>query len=50
MKENYFDQVSGNQKDETTKEDKKITKHILDAFIKEQPKENIQENQRIEIY
>lgn len=49
MNDKYFDQVLGNQIDETSLEDKKITKHILDAFIKEQPKEDIEENQRIGI-
>lgn len=49
MKNKYFDQILGSQKDETTNQDKKLTKNILDAYIKELPKEEIQENQRIGI-
>jgi len=49
MNKKYFDQISGSQSDSTTNHDKKITKHILDAYIKEQPKEVIIENQRIGI-
>ena len=47
MKNKYFDQILGSQKDKTTNQDKKLTKNILDAYIKELPKEEIQENQRI---
>ena len=47
MKNKYFDQILGSQKDETTKQEKQLTKNILDAYIKEVPKEEIRENQRI---
>jgi len=49
MNDKYFDHILGNQKDETTSDDKKITKRILDAYIKEQPTKVIRENQRIGI-
>ena len=49
MKNKYFDQILGSQKDDTTNQAKKLTKNILDAYIKELPKEEIQENQRIGI-
>lgn len=47
MKNKYFDQILGSQKDETTNQDKQLTKNILDAYVKEVPKEEIRENQRI---
>jgi len=47
MKNKYFDQILGTQKDQTTDEDRKLTKNILDAYIKEIPKEELAENQRI---
>ena len=47
MKNKYFDHILGSQKEETTNKDKKLTKNILDAYIKDLPKEEIQENQRI---
>ncbi len=47
MKNKYFDQILGSQKDETTNQDKKLTKNILDAYIKELPKSELEENQRI---
>ncbi len=47
MKNKYFDQILGTQKDETTSQDKKLTKNILDAYIKEVPKKELEENQRI---
>jgi plasmid maintenance system antidote protein VapI len=49
MKKKYFDQRLGTQKDETSIQEKKLTKNILDAYIKELPKEQIRENQRIGI-
>ena len=49
MKNKYFDHILGLQKDETTAQERKLTKSILDAYIKELPKEEIQENQRIGI-
>jgi len=47
MKDKYFDQLIGTQKDETTDQDRKLTKNILDAYIKELPKEDLAENQII---
>jgi len=47
MSEKYFDHILGSQIDNSTKEDKKITKRILDAYIKEQPINDVRENQRI---
>jgi len=47
MKNKYFDHILGKQKDDTTSEEKKLTKNILDAYIKEMPKEQLAENQRI---
>lgn len=49
MKDKYFDHILGNQKDSTSDQDKKLTKNILDAYIKEIPKEELAENQRIGI-
>lgn len=49
MKNKYFDQILGTQKDNTSDQDKKITKNILDAYIKDLPKEEKAENQRIGI-
>ena len=49
MKNKYFDHILGAQKDETTDQEKKLTKNILDAYIKELPKKEIEENQRIGI-
>lgn len=49
MKNKYFDHQLGTQKDETTLQEKKLTKNILDAYIKELPKEQLKENQRIGI-
>ena len=49
MKNKYFDHILGNQKDDTTSQEKKLTKSILDAYIKELPKEEIAENQLIGI-
>ena len=40
MKDKYFDQILGNQKDLTTDQDRKLTINILDAYIKEMPKED----------
>lgn len=47
MKNKYFDQILGKQRNDTTSEEKKLTKNILDAYIKEIPKEQLAENQRI---
>jgi plasmid maintenance system antidote protein VapI len=47
MKDKYFDQLIGTQKDLTTDQDRQLTKNILDAYIKELPKEELAENQRI---
>ena len=47
MSNKYFDQLIGTQKDKTTDKDRKLTKNILDAYIKELPKEELAENQRI---
>jgi len=49
MKNKYFDHILGKQKDDTSKQDQKLTKNILDAYIKELPKEELKENQRIGI-
>ncbi len=49
MKNIYFDHVLGNQKDGTTDKDRRLTKNILDAYIKDIPKEELTENQRIGI-
>lgn len=49
MTDKYFDQKLGNQKDKTSAEDIKLTKRILDAFIKEQPLDETRENQRLGI-
>jgi len=49
MKNKYFDHILGKQKDDTSEQDKKSTKKILDAYIKELPKEELQENQKIGI-
>jgi len=49
MKNKYFDHVLGKQKDDTSNQDRKLTQNILDAYIKELPKEEIAENQRIGI-
>lgn len=49
MKNKYFDHILGKQKENVTSEDKKLTKNILDAYIKEIPKEQLAENQRIGI-
>ena len=49
MNNRYFDQLQGTQSDKTSSQDKKLTKNILDAYIKELPKEQIQENQRLGI-
>lgn len=47
MKDKYFDQLIGTQKDQTTDQDRQLTKNILDAYIKGLPKEDLAENQRI---
>lgn len=47
MKNKYFDHILGKQKDDTTDKERKLTKNILDAYIRELPKEEIIENQRI---
>lgn len=47
MKDKYFDHILGKQKDKTTDKERKLTKNILDAYIKELPKAEIAENQRI---
>jgi len=47
MSNKYFDQLIGTQKDKTTDKDRKLTKNILDAYIKELPKEELAENQII---
>ena len=47
MKDKYFDQILGSQKDKTTNQDKNLTKNILDAYIKELPKNELEENQRL---
>lgn len=49
MKNKYFDHILGKQKDDTSNEDRKITKNILDAYIKELPVDELAENQRIGI-
>jgi len=49
MKNKYFDHIIGKQKDDISSQEKKLTKNILDAYIKELPKEQIMENQRIGI-
>jgi plasmid maintenance system antidote protein VapI len=49
MKNKYFDHILGKQKDNTSEQDQKLTKNILDAYIKELPKEELQENQKIGI-
>jgi plasmid maintenance system antidote protein VapI len=49
MDNKHFDHLIGTQKDETTSQDKKLTKNIIDAYVKELPKEEIEENQRIGI-
>jgi plasmid maintenance system antidote protein VapI len=47
MKNKYFDHLLGKQKDDTSSQDRKLTKNILDAYLKELPKEELAENQRI---
>jgi len=47
MKNKYFDHILGKQKDSTKNEYKSLTKNILDALIKDLPKEELAENQRI---
>ena len=47
MNDKYFDQILGSQVDKTTDQEKKLTQRILDAYIKEQPIEELRENQRI---
>lgn len=47
MKNEYFDHILGKQKDDTSDQDRKLTKNIIDAYIKELPKKEIAENQRI---
>ena len=49
MTSKYFDHILGKQKDDTSEQDQKLTKNILDAYIKELPKEELKENQRIGI-
>lgn len=49
MNKKYFDQRIGSQTNKVSKEEAKITKRILDAYIKEQPLEDIQENRRVGI-
>lgn len=49
MKNNHFDHILGKQIDDTSDQDRKLTKNILDAYIKEIPNENLAENQRIGI-
>lgn len=49
MNDKYFDHILGIQKDKTSDEEVKLTKTILDAYIKEQPIEDVRENQRIGI-
>ncbi len=47
MKNKYFDHLLGSQNDESTDQEKRLTKNILDAYINELPKKQIEENQRI---
>lgn len=47
MSEKYFDHILGSQLDKTSKQDEKITKRILDAYIKHQLVSEIRTNQRI---
>jgi len=49
MSNKNFDHILGSQNTETTKEEKKLTKRILDAYIKEQPIKDVREIQRIGI-
>lgn len=49
MKNRHFDQLLGSQRDKASAQDKKLTKNILDAYIKELPEHQLQENQRIGI-
>ena len=49
MKNNYFDHILGKQKEDMTIAEKKLTQNILDAYIKELPKQELAENQRIGI-
>jgi len=49
MTNKYFDHILGKQKDDTSEQEKKLTKNILDAYIKELPQEELKENQRIGI-
>lgn len=47
MKNKHFDHILGKQKDEISEQDRKLTKNILDAYIKELPKSDVAENQRV---
>lgn len=47
MSNKYFDQILGQQTDSTSSQEQKLTKNILDAYIRELPKEDIAENQRL---
>jgi len=49
MKNKYFDHILGKQKEDMTISEKKLTQNILDAYIKELPKQELAENQRIGI-
>ena len=49
MDDKYFDQKQGSQNDKTTLDEIKLTKQMLDAYIKEQPIDELRENQRFGI-
>lgn len=47
MNKNNFDHILGKQVETVNTNDKKLTKEILDKYIKDQPVEELRENQRI---
>jgi len=47
MSTKYFDHILGTQFDDTSEQDVKLTKRILDAMIQEQPIEELRKNQHI---
>ena len=47
MTNQHFDHLLGTQKDDTTAQERKLTKNILGAYIKELPLQEIEENQRL---
>jgi len=47
MKNKYFDHILGEQVDQTTEKETKLTKRILDSIIKDQPIEQLRKNQHI---